>query len=132
MKTTVALLLAMIMLTLVGCQPTEVASESQKPLAENHASVSAGEEKNPDKTPAADTPNTNTENTQEISREDAEKIALDHAGLTADAVTRLHTEYDRDRINHYEVEFHYERYEYSYEIHAETGEILDFEKEVDD
>ena len=32
----------------------------------------------------------------------------------------------------YEVEFHYGRYEYDYEINAKTGAIIDYEKEWDD
>jgi len=128
MKTTIAILLAISMLALVGCQhsPVETATE-QKPPIENHAPSPAGE----NQLPVASS-STNVEHPQEITREVAEKIALDHAGLSADAVTRLHTEYDRDRINHYEVNFYHNGYEYDYDIHAETGEILDHEKDFDD
>lgn len=67
-----------------------------------------------------------------ISREEAISIALDHAGFTADQVTRLECEFDRDdRVPEYELEFHQGKYEYSYDIHAETGEILSWEKEID-
>lgn len=67
-----------------------------------------------------------------LTKEDAEKLALDHAGFTADQVTRLYTERDLDdRTPHYDVEFRQGGYEYDYEIHAQTGEILKSEKERD-
>lgn len=65
-----------------------------------------------------------------LTAEEAQKVALDHAGFTADQVTRLRSEYDEDRgIAHYDVEFNEGRYEYDYEIDAATGEILSFEKD---
>lgn len=61
---------------------------------------------------------------------EAQAIALEDAGFTADQVTRLHTEPElRDRVPHYDVEFHEGRWDYEYEIHAETGEILSFDKD---
>ena len=64
---------------------------------------------------------------------DAEKIALEHAGFTADQVQRLRTELDYDRGKaEYEVDFHVDRWEYDYEIDAETGKIISFDKDLDD
>ena len=66
----------------------------------------------------------------ELTREEAQAIALSHAGFTADQVTGLRTSRDRDdRTPTYEVEFRVGRYEYEYEIHAETGRILDHDKD---
>lgn len=66
-----------------------------------------------------------------ITQADAEEIALSHAGLTADQVTGLYTKYEiDDRIPKYEVQFYVDRLEYDYDIHAETGEILSFEKDT--
>ena len=65
-----------------------------------------------------------------ITPEEAQAIALDHSGFTPEQVTRLHTEFEIDhRIPHYDVSFHEGRWEYEYEIHGETGEILSFEKD---
>ena len=70
--------------------------------------------------------------TQRLSREEARNIALTHAGLTADQVRDLDTELDKERgVWLYEVDFEADGYEYEYEIHAETGEILRSEKEWD-
>lgn len=57
-------------------------------------------------------------------------IALEHAGLTADQVQWLRAEYETDDgIPQYEVEFHHGRWEYDYEINAQTGEILSFNRD---
>lgn len=65
-----------------------------------------------------------------LSKEEAEAIALKHAGFSKDQVSYLRTEYDRDdRVPEYDVEFREGRWEYEYEIHAETGAILSFDKD---
>ena len=65
-----------------------------------------------------------------ITEEEAARIALDHAGLDQSQVTHLRARYDRDdRIPEYDVEFREGCWEYEYEIHAETGKILSWEKD---
>ncbi len=62
----------------------------------------------------------------------AEEIALNHAGLKRSQVSDFEIELkDRKSPPYYEVEFKYGGYEYEYEIHAESGKILEFEKEID-
>lgn len=69
---------------------------------------------------------------QVLTREEAQQIALAHAGFAAEEVTKLRTEQDRDRgIAHWDVEFTQGDWEYDYEIHMETGAILDWDKEYD-
>lgn len=68
----------------------------------------------------------------QLTREQAAELALKHAGLTADQVQALRTEAELyERIPHYDVEFRAEDWEYEYEIHAETGEILKSHREYD-
>lgn len=63
-----------------------------------------------------------------LSAGDAEKIALEHAGLTADQVTYIHTEYETDDgVNQFEVQFRHGRWEYDYDIHADTGDVLSYD-----
>ncbi len=65
-----------------------------------------------------------------ISAEKAQTIALTHAGLRADQVTGLRVKYEiDDGVPLYEVEFRSGRWEYDYEIHAETGAVLSFDKD---
>ena len=66
---------------------------------------------------------------EQITRTEAAEIALEHAGFTADAVQYLHAEYEIDNgIPQYDVSFYADHREYDYEIHADTGEILSFER----
>lgn len=65
-----------------------------------------------------------------ITKEQAEKIAQDHLGFTADQVSRMRTEYEiDDGIPQYDVEFLQGDWEYEFEIHAETGKILSYDKD---
>ena len=67
-----------------------------------------------------------------LTSEDAKAIAVEYAGLTGQQISRLSARYEiDDRIPQYDVEFYYDGIEYSYEVHAETGEILSFEKDTD-
>ena len=69
----------------------------------------------------------------DIGKDAAVAIALKHAGLTQDQVSRLRAERDRDdgRIE-YEVSFNADGYEYEYTIDAASGSILDHERDWDD
>ena len=68
-----------------------------------------------------------------LSAEAAEDIALAHAGLDRADVRFERTEFDKDDgVPEYEIEFTADGWEYSYDIHAETGKILSSEKEYDD
>lgn len=81
-------------------------------------------------TPALDTPPAGTEDPGMLTGEQARQIALDHLGFAADQVTRLHTEYEiDDRIPQFDVEFCRGDWEYEFEIHAETGKILSYDKD---
>lgn len=67
---------------------------------------------------------------EQLTAEEAQSIALQHAGFTADQMKYLRAEYEiDDRIPQYDVEFHEGHWEYEYEIHAETGQILSFDKD---
>ena len=69
---------------------------------------------------------------EDLTAEEAKSIALAHAGLRADQVTGLRAEKDRDDgLWIFEVEFRQGRLEYEYEIHAQTGKILSWEKDDD-
>ena len=65
-----------------------------------------------------------------LTAEDAQNIALEHAGFTRDEVERLRAEGEiDDGVPHYDVQFAVGLVEYEYEIHAETGDILSFEQD---
>lgn len=75
-----------------------------------------------------------------IGEAKAKEIAFGHAGVTADAVARCAVELDHHdgRGGHhgagcceYEVDFRSGGYEYEYKIDAVTGEILEFEQDLE-
>ncbi len=68
-----------------------------------------------------------------ITKEEAKVIVLEHAELDASEISRYKIELDKDgRRLVYEVEFDSGRYEYDYEVNAETGKIIKAEKEFRD
>ena len=72
----------------------------------------------------------NLNSTANISIEQAKEIALNHANLTSNQVIFSRTELDYDNgIQKYEVEFYYNNREYSYEIDANTRNILSYEED---
>lgn len=65
-----------------------------------------------------------------LTWEEAQNIALKHAGFTADQVTALHTQYEIEHgVPQYDVEFQHGSWEYDYGIHADSGEILSYSKD---
>lgn len=69
---------------------------------------------------------------EQISLEEAVRIALEYAGVDQKDAQRLETEFDYDDGRaEYEIEWHVGRMEYSCDIDAATGQVLSFEREVD-
>lgn len=65
-----------------------------------------------------------------ITEAEAKAIALKHAGFTEDQVTYLRADYEiDDGVPQYEVSFHQNGREYDYEINAEDGTVISFDKE---
>ncbi len=64
-----------------------------------------------------------------ITAEEAKALAFSHLGVREDQVSQLQTELD-DGI--YEIEFLYDGMEYSFEIDAATGTILDIDQDLPD
>lgn len=70
------------------------------------------------------------ENTQKLTEEQALEIALNHLGFSADQITRLRTKYEiDDGMPQFDIEFHQGDWEYEFEIHAENGKILSYDKD---
>lgn len=102
----------------------EEAVERQLDQAEDGMEKNIRDAAKPAQTPAAVLP----ENV--ISTEEAQEIALKQAGFTANQVSLLRVEFDYDDgIAQYDVSFREGQWEYEFEIHAETGEILSWEKD---
>ena len=68
-----------------------------------------------------------------IPEAEAKRIALSNAGLAEGDIKKYEIDFDHDDgVPVYEIEFVSGKIEYSYEIHAQTGKILESEKETDD
>ncbi len=68
-----------------------------------------------------------------ISADKAKSAAFNHAKVKASDVKYSKAELDRDdMVVHYDVEFVAGKYEYEYEINAETGKVIAFEKDFND
>lgn len=67
-----------------------------------------------------------------ISRDKAIEIALSHAKFEQKDVINLTADLDREYgVSEWEVEFDKDGFEYSYDINASTGEIINSNKEQD-
>jgi len=136
-RLTALLLMLTLLLTMTGCSATGAAQALDRAEDKIEHKLDAVEDKvemavrntvSPAPAPAA--PTEAAPAAQTITEEDARKIALDHLGLTADQVSRLRTGFEiDDGIPQYDVEFLEGDWEYEFEIHAETGKILSFDKD---
>lgn len=70
--------------------------------------------------------NNSSSNNSTITKDEAKQIALNHANVTD--ITNYKIELDD---NKYEIEFKYNNKEYSYEINATTGKIIEYEIDTD-
>ena len=102
-------------------------NETTKPSGQKPASASNETTKPSDQKPAP------SGTVQDIGYAKAKSIALNHAGLRENQAYDMDIELDdEDGTLVYEVEFKSGGMEYSYEINAATGAILNHETELDD
>ncbi len=94
-----------------------------------------GEVRESDRDPGKENTATSSkaETAETITAEKAKEAALSHAGVSADKARFLRAELDReDGKKIYEIEFTADGFEYDYDIDAETGGVLGFDKDRDD
>ena len=79
---------------------------------------------------SSNTTNTTNNGSEYIGEDGAREIALAYAGINNSNDVRFSKiELDVDRnVSIYEIEFYYNNIEYDYEINAQTGEVLKYEK----
>lgn len=93
---------------------------------------SCGQVKSGENTQNLNSKGTNSSNNASITAQAAEQKALEHAGIDAADATFKRTELDLDDgIYKYEIEFYVGNIEYDYEIDANTGNIISFDKDID-
>lgn len=118
---TITLTLALLLICFTGCGPAMAGTlDAAEDMVENRVDQVEDAVESAVQTGSLQAP--------AMTREEAEAIALEHAGFTADQVTYLRTEYEiDDGIPQYEVQFHQGRWEYDYEIDANTGAIMSYD-----
>ncbi len=68
-----------------------------------------------------------------VTEDEALSKVLERAGLTKDDISALKIELDHDdNAWKYEIEFRCGKYEYEAEVNADTGEIISYERDIDD
>lgn len=143
-KLSLAAIIVTVSISLVACTNSGTASNGNQNNTEsgtqnsNESNAENSSESSTENNNANNSQNNNTNNAQnntvnntgEISLDKAKEIALSHAGLASNQVTFQRTELDFDNgIQKYEIEFYYNYREYSYEIDANTGNILSYEQD---
>jgi len=115
-----------------------VSQESQQTQSGNDSGVISSSEsaipsENQSSAPSSNAQSQNNTVSSKITKDDALGIALKHAGTAKDKISRLEQKYEiDDGIPQYEIEFNVGNIEYSYEINAQTGAIIDRDKDIDD
>lgn len=118
-------MILVFLLAFAGCDRVEDAIENKVDSIEETLEQKVNDAANaltPTDAAGAFTP---VDPSQLISPEEAQAIALEHAGVTAEEAVGLHTVLQiDDGRQEYEVEFRVGHLEYDYEIDAATGTIL--------
>lgn len=135
-KLSLAAIIVTVSISLAGCTNSETASNGNKTNTESttqnstESNVQNSSESSTENNNVNNAQNNTVNNTGNISLDKAKEIALSHAGLSADQVTFVQANMDfDDGIQKYEIEFYYNYREYSYEIDANTGNILSYEQD---
>ena len=121
-------------MALAGCGGSQPAPSSSSAPESSAASSAAAEASSSAAAPAASSAAAPAASSDAYIGEDAAiEAALAHANVNRADATELKAELDTDDATaHYEVEFKSAGTEYSYDIDATTGEVLNFESEADD
>ena len=129
-KITLITIIVVAALALSGCG--SYTSTAQSGMSKNPALSQPSGTEVTTPGPGAPTPAKPAESapSSRLTGAEAQAVALKHAGVTAEQISGLRSEYDfDDGVAHYDVEFRVGQWEYEYEIHAETGAVLSFEKD---
>ena len=127
-----------LMLTmLVGCRMSATNDGSDSTTTTTQTTSTVAQTATTDADPLSSTTSTDTTPaatmTVAVTAQQAQEIALTDAGFDADEISGLRTEFDYDdRTPHYDVQFYQGAIEYDYEIDAQTGAILEKDRDIED
>ena len=110
-RLSLAAIIVIVSISLVGCTNSGEVSNSNNQSSVRNVSSS-----------------NNSNTTNKITIEQAQEIALKHAGLTKDQVSFIKIENDIDNgLEKYDIEFYCNGKEYDYEINAANGQIIKYD-----
>lgn len=129
------LLTIVLVLALSACATNQNASGNNG--GNNNSSSSSSDitssTPSPEYVAPSDNNQSNVTTDTKISRDKALEIALNHAGLKQENIRGLDIELDKENgVTVWDVDFESGDIDYSYDINAETGEIVKRETERDD
>ena len=145
LSTALVLVLAMLLFA-SGCNPSENTAENLKTdanpsieqkandqRAESPTKNTAVSSEEPSLTDKVSATSSKVDSVEKITAEKALELALAHAGVLKENALMDRVEPDFEKGKEiYEVDFYSAGYDYDYDIEAETGIIIRFEKERDD
>lgn len=138
---TAAVLIFVLLLTMSGCSVAGMVRKLEAAEDAAEAKVDAAEEVLEEKIREMVLPDSGTKpasaagtpeqpSVRRLTEEEARQIALDYLAITADQVQWMRTEYEiDDGVPQFDVEFHQGDWEYEFEIHGESGQILSYDKD---
>ena len=121
-----ALLIALLLPALTGCSGTLRKIDAAEEAVENRLESAENAVENAISNAVKPTTGEIT-----VTEKEAMAIALEHAGFDETQVKFLRAEFELEKTvaPHYDVSFLQGQWEYEYEIDAQTGEVLSFERD---
>lgn len=119
------ILIFVIALTFVGC-----GAESPKDMISDVTSSINSAADRAESSLVGSEDKMSTESGDTITKDEAKKIAFEHAEVKENDAYNIEINLDRDDgILHYDIDFDTDSAEYDYDINAETGKIISSSKE---
>ncbi len=133
-KLSLFLFTLILLATLPACATNEkVDDNNQNGTSSSVSSDVAPSEPSPYYVAPSDNNQSNITGDTKISKDKAIEIALNHAGLKKESVRDIDAELDREKgVTVWEIDFESGNTDYSYDINAETGGIVNYKSERDD
>lgn len=126
------LVVVIFVLALSACSSTNSGNTDNRETSNNVTTQSQTTENTTPSTDNQPTQDT-TQNNPKLTADEALDIALKQAGVTKDSIRNLENTLDRENgVLVYEIDFKSGNIEYSYDINAETGEVVERDRDTED
>ncbi len=130
-KLLTVLIVAIFVLALSACSSTNSGNTD----SQENSSTTTQSQTTENNTSSADDQQTQgtTQSSPNLTADEALDIALNQAGVTRESIRNLENRLDRENgVLVYEIDFESGNTEYSYDINAETGAVVERDSDIDD